>query len=415
MHHITLELLQDSYDALKHNAAAGVDDETWYSFGEVKEDRLPKLHDLVQSGRYRAKPSKRIWLLKPDGRKRPIGITALEDKIVQKAVVYVLNAIYEEDFVGFSYGFRPGCKPHDALDAVWVGITRKRVNWVLDVDIRSFFDRIDHEHLMKLLEIRIADPRMQRLVRKWLRAGVSEDGEWSKTTVGTPQGSVISPLLANVYLHYVFDKWMHRWRSQESHGDVIAVRYADDIVMGFQHRNEAEQFLQMMRERLGEYGLELHPAKTRLVEFGRFAMSNRSRQGKGKPETFEFLGFTHICAKRRSDGGFTVWRRSVRKRMGTKLKQVRQTLMRNRHKPVAELGRWLRSVVHGFFNYHAVPCNIGALQTFRREISRAWLQALQRRSQKGKSMTWQRMRRLEKTWIPPARIKHPYPNQRLTF
>ncbi len=415
MHHITLELLQDSYDALKHNAAAGVDNETWYSYGEVIEDRLPKLHALVQSGRYRAKPSKRIWLPKSDGRKRPIGITALEDKIVQKAVVYVLNAIYEEDFVGFSYGFRPGRNPHDALDAVWVGIKRKKVNWVLDVDIRSFFDRIDHEHLMKLVEIRIADPRMQRLLRKWLRAGVSEDGEWSKTTVGTPQGSVISPLLANVYLHYVFDQWMQRWRSQESRGDVIAVRYADDIVMGFQHRDEAEQFLQMMRERLAEFGLELHPAKTRLVEFGRFAMSNRAKQGKGKPETFEFLGFTHVCAKQKSDGGFTILRKTIRKRLSGKLKDVRQILMRNRHKPVAEQGNWLRSVVRGYFNYHAVPGNSRAMQTFRREINRAWLYALRRRSQKGRSLNWERMKRLIATWIPSVRVRHPYPNQRLAL
>jgi group II intron reverse transcriptase/maturase len=339
----------------------------------------------------------------------------LEDKIVQKAVVYVLNAIYEEDFVGFSYGFRPGCKPHDALDAVWVGIKRKKVNWVLDVDISSFFDRIDHDHLMKLLEIRIADGRMQRLLRKWLRAGVSEDGEWSKTTVGTPQGSVISPLLANVYLHYVFDQWMQWWRSQESRGDVIAVRYADDIVMGFQYRNEAEQFLQMMRERLAEFGLELHPAKTRLVEFGRFAIANRTRQGKGKPETFEFLGFTHVCAKQKSDGGFTILRKTIRKRLSGKLKDVRRILMRNRHKPVAELGNWLRSVVRGYFNYHAVPGNSRAMQTFRREINRAWLHALRRRSQKGRSLNWERMKRLIATWIPSVRVKHPYPNQRLAL
>ena len=415
MHHVTVDLLRESYFALKRNAAPGLDGVTWLDYGRELEARLPDLHDRVQSGRYRAQPSKRSWIPKPDGRQRPLGIASLEDKIVQQAMVRVLNAIYEQDFLGFSYGFRPGRSPHRALDAVWVGITRRKVNWVLDVDIRSFFDSIDHRWLMKLLEVRIADRRVLRLIAKWLRAGVSEDGEWSKTEVGSPQGAVISPLLANVYLHYVLDQWVQRWRTRQARGDVIVVRYADDVVMGFQHRAEAERFLTELRNRVAEYGLELHQGKTRLIEFGRFAVSNRAERGEGKPETFAFLGFTHICAKRRSDGGFTVLRKTIGRRLREKAKAVRQTLLRHRHQPVPEQGRWLRSVVQGFFNYHAVPGNGRALKGFRTSVNRAWLRALRRRSQKGLRLNWQRMKRLIATWIPPARVLHPYPNQRLTL
>lgn len=413
LHHVTVNLLRDSYCALKRDACPGVDEVTWREYGENREAHLVDLHDRVQSGRYRAKPSKRIYIPKSDGRQRPIGIAALEDKIVQQAVSQVLGAIYEEDFANFSYGFRPGRSPHNALDAIWVAITQRKVNWVLDADIRSFFDTLDHEWLMKFVEHRVADPRMLRLIRKWLRAGVSEDGQWSATTVGTPQGAVISPLLANLYLHYVLDLWGKGWRKNRARGEVIIVRYADDFVMGFQYRDDAERFLQELRERFAKFKLEIHQDKTRLIEFGRFAIENREKRGAGKPETFDFLGFTHICAKRRKDGKFTVRRTVIAKRMRAKLKEIKETLMRHRHDPVPKLGNWLRAVVRGYFNYYAVPGTSKLLSTFRGLVNRFWLRALRRRSQKGRNLTWERMQRLIATWIPPARIVHPYPNQRL--
>jgi RNA-directed DNA polymerase len=413
MHHLTAERLREAYYALKRNAAAGVDDVTWQEYGEGLESRVTDLHDRVQSGRYRAKPSKRVWLPKPDGRQRPIGIAALEDKIVQQGAVWVLNQIYEKDFHGFSYGFRPERSPHNALDAIWVGITQRKVNWVLDVDIKSFYDTINHTWLMELLERRIADPRMLRLIRKWLRAGVSEDGEWSRTEVGTPQGSVISPLLSNIYLHYVLDQWVTEWRKNKAIGEVIIVRYADDFVMGFQYRREAERFLGEMKERFDQYGLEIHREKTRLIEFGRFAEANRAERGEGKPETFDFLGFTHICSRTQKGNRFTIRRKTIAKRLRTKLKEVREAIIRRRHEPVPALGKWLRSVIQGHLNYFAVPGNRKAVDRFRTEINRAWLFALRRRSQKSRNLTWDRIKRLIKTWIPTAKTQHPYPNQRL--
>jgi RNA-directed DNA polymerase len=413
MHHITRAILWDAYGELKRDVASGVDGVTWQEYGEGLEDRIKDLHDRVQSGRYRAKPSKRAWIPKPDGRQRPIGITALEDKIVQQAVVWVLNQIYETEFIGFSYGFRPGRNQHNALDAIWVGITQRKVNWVLDADIKGFFDTINHEWLKKFLERRIADRRMSRLIQKWLRAGVSEEGEWSKTEVGTPQGSVISPLLSNIYLHYVLDQWVTEWRKSKANGEVIIVRYADDFVMGFQYKREAESFLEEMKKRFAEYGLEIHSEKTRLIEFGRFAEANRAERGEGKPETFDFLGFTHICSRTRKGNRFTICRKTIAKRLRAKLKAVRGKLMRRRHEPVPALGKWLRSVVQGHLNYFAVPGNKKAIDAFRTEINRAWLAALRRRSQKSRNLTWDRMQCLIKTWIPTARIQHCYPNQRL--
>ncbi len=413
MHHLTAELLREAYEALKRNAAAGVDDVTWQEYGEGLESRIMDLHDRVQSGRYRAKPSKRVWLPKPDGRQRPIGIAALEDKIVQQGAVWVLNQIYEKEFHGFSYGFRPERSPHNALDAIWVGITQRKVNWVLDADIKSFFDTINHRWLMEFLKRRIADPRMLRLIRKWLRAGVSEDGEWSRTEVGTPQGSVISPLLSNIYLHYVLDQWVTEWRKNKAIGEVIIVRYADDFVMGFQYRREAERFLGKMKERFDQYGLEIHREKTRLIEFGRFAEANRTERGEGKPETFDFLGFTHICSRTQKGNRFTIRRKTIAKRLRTKLKEVREAIIRRRHEPVPALGKWLRSVIQGHLNYFAVPGNRKAVDRFRTEINRAWLFALRRRSQKSRNLTWDRIKRLIKTWIPTAKTQHPYPNQRL--
>lgn len=411
LHHVTADLLRESYQGLKRAAAPGVDGVTWQEYGTDLEARLEDLHSRVHRGTYRAQPSKRAYIPKPDGRQRPLGIAALEDKIVQQALVTVLNQIYEEDFVGYSYGFRPGRSPHKALDALWVGIMRKRVNWVLDADIRGFFDTINHEWLMKFVEHRIADPRVLRLIQKWLRAGVSEEGTWSKTEVGTPQGAVASPLLANIYLHYVFDLWAKRWREQHATGDMIIVRYADDIVVGFEHRTDAERFLVEWKGRMQPFGLELHPDKTRLIEFGRRAAENRRQRGEGKPETFNFLGFTHICGKTRKTGRFTVQRRTIRKRLSAKLCQIQAELRHRLHDPVVETGRWLKAVVQGYFNYHAVPGNMDSLNSFRAQVIWRWYRALRRRSQRSR-LTWERFLHLVSRWIPSARILHPYPDRR---
>jgi group II intron reverse transcriptase/maturase len=408
LHHVSVPLLVESFFALKREAAPGVDGMTWQEYETDLDKRLEALHSRVHRGTYRALPSKRAYIPKQDGRQRPLGIAALEDKIVQRAVGTVLNQIYEEDFLGFSYGFRPGRKQHDALDALWVGIVRKKVNWVLDADIRDFFGTISHEWTIEFLRHRIADRRILRLIEKWLRAGVSEDGEWSKTEVGTPQGSVISPLLANVYLHYVFDLWVQHWRKHRATGEVIVVRYADDSVLGFQYRADAERFLQEWRERLQKFGLELHPDKTRLIEFGRFAAIDRKQRGEGKPETFNFLGFTHICGRTRKNGKFLVLRKSVRKRLLAKLKQVKDELRIRMHQPLAEVGKWLRSVVRGYFNYHAVPGNIAGLRNFRFEVSKLWRQVIHRRSQRSR-ITWELVSQLVDAWLPLPKILHPYP------
>lgn len=411
LHHVTVSLLRNSFHALKRNAAPGVDGLTWSQYEVDLEARLVDLHRRVHSGTYRAQPSKRAFIAKADGRLRPLGIAALEDKIVQHAVVSVLNAVHEEDFLGFSYGFRPGRSQHQALDALWMAIMGKKVNWVLDADIQGFFDAIDHGWLLKFIEHRIADPRILRLIRKWLRAGVSEDGQWSKTEVGTPQGAVASPHLANVYLHYVLDLWVQWWRKKFASGDVVIVRYADDFVIGFQYRHEAERFLNELRERLHKFGLALHPDKTRLIEFGRFAAENRCKRGQGKPETFDFLGFTHICGVKRLSKRFHVQRRTVKKRLRTKLQVVKQTLLRQRHLPIPEQGAWLRAVVQGYFNYHAIPGNMAALEAFRKESVRYWLHALRRRSQRHR-LPWERFGKLADLWIPSPKILHPRPNMR---
>lgn len=413
LHHITPDLLRQSYHSLERDAAAGIDAVTWEEYGEGLEERLTELHDRVHSGRYRAKPSKRVWIPKPDGRQRPIGIAALEDKIVQKALVWVLQVIYEEDFLGFSYGFRPERSQHDALDALYVAITQRKVSWVLDADIRGFFDTLDHQWLMKFVAHRVADPRVQRLIRKYLRAGVSEDGQWSKTEVGTPQGAVISPLLANIYLHYVLDLWVHQWRKRHAQGEVYIVRFADDFVMGFQYQSDAQRFEKELKGRLKSFGLELHEEKSRLLEFGRFATASRKQRGEGKPETFDFLGFTHYCGKRRSDGGFKLGRKTIAKKARAKLKEVQESLKRKMHQPLNKQGQWLESVIRGHFNYYAVPGNAEALNAFRREVMKLWLKTLRRRSQKGRNLTWERFYHSITRWIPSVRIVHPYPNQRL--
>jgi group II intron reverse transcriptase/maturase len=411
LHHVTVGLLRDSYYALKRDAAPGMDGMTWQEYETGLDEKLADLHSQIHRGTYRAQPSKRAYIPKADGRQRPLGIAALEDKIVQQAVVTVLNQIYEEDFLGFSYGFRAGRSQHDALDALWVGIMRKKVNWILDADIRSFFDGLSHEWMVKFIEHRIADRRMLRLIQKWLRAGVSEEGKWSKTEVGTPQGAVASPLLANIYLHYAFDLWVKHWRKHQATGDVIVVRYADDIVAGFEHRADAERFLQEWEDRLQKFGLELHPDKTRLIEFGRHAAENRKQRGEGKPEVFNFLGFTHMCGMTRKTGRFIVKRKTIRKRLSAKLSELKEELRRRWHQPVAEVGKWLKSVVQGYFNYHAVPGNMDSLNSFRAQVIWRWYRALRRRSQRD-SMTWERFRPLVNRWIPSAKILHPHPNVR---
>jgi group II intron reverse transcriptase/maturase len=413
LHHVyDIDRLRAAYLALKRDAAAGVDGETWRHYGEDLEDNLQDLADRLKRGAYRAKPVRRAYIPKADGRQRPLGVPTLEDKIVQRAVVEVLNAIYETDFLGFSYGFRQRRSPHQALDALTVGIMTKKVNWVLDADIRAFFDTLDHGWLVKFVEHRVADRRVVRLIQKWLSAGVLEDGKRTRSEVGTVQGGSVSPLLANVYLHYVFDLWVQRWRKKRVYGDVVVVRFADDFVVGFEHRVEAERFLTELRERFAEFGLELHPDKTRLIEFGRFADRDRRGHGRGKPETFDFLGFTHSCTKTRG-GKFTVLRQTMRKRWQAKLVDVTAELRRRLHDPVPEQGAYLRSVVMGHFRYYGVPMNGPTLGAFRYAIGRIWCRVLRRRSQRHR-VNWSRMRRLiSRWWLPPARICHPYPLVRL--
>ncbi len=408
LHHVyAIEQLRAAYFALKREAAPGVDGETWRRYGEKLERNLEDLSQRLRRGAYRVKPVRRAYIPKADGRLRSLGVPALEDKIVQRAVLEVLNAIYETDFLGFSYGFRPGRSPHQALDALSVGICTKRVGWVLDADIRDFFDTLEHEWLVRFIEHRVADRRIVRLIWKWLRAGVLEDGKRIRSEVGTVQGGSISPLLANLYLHYVFDLWVQQWRRKQARGDVVVVRYGDDFIVGFQHRQEAERFLVELGDRFGRFGLRLHPEKTRLIEFGRFAEANRVRRGEGKPETFNFLGFTHICTKTRM-GNFTVLRQTMRQRQQAKLREIRVELRRRLHRPIPEQGAYLRSVILGHMRYYGVPMNSRSLIAFRMAVARLWCRVLRRRSQRHR-MSWERMKRLMARWLPSARICHPYP------
>jgi RNA-directed DNA polymerase len=412
LHHVyNVEHLRAAYYALKRDAAPGIDGETWEHYGQALEANLADLSGRLKRGAYRARPVKRTYIPKADGRQRPLGIPTLEDKLVQRTTVDVLNAIYETDFLGFSYGFRPGRSPHNALDALYAGLLTRKVNWVLDADIRGFFEAIDRGWLVKFVEHRIADRRVVRLIQKWLNAGVLEDGtrRWAET--GTPQGGSISPLLANLYLHHVFDLWVRRWRKTQAHGEVIVTRFADDFIVGFQYREEAERFLAELRERFAKFGLELHPEKTRLLEFGPFAAENRRRAGQGKPETFNFLGFTHICGKKRS-GRFTVVRQTIRKRVQAKLSEVKAELRRRLHDPIPVVGAWLRQVVGGHIRYYGVPMNSPAIAMFRFQVGWLWHRALARRSHTG-HVSWERMRRLVERWLPPARVSHPYPLRRL--
>lgn len=412
MHHIyEVERLRAAYYALRRDAAAGVDGQTWQSYGGDLEGNLLDLSDRLARGGYRPQPVRRAYIDKSDGSKRPLGVPALEDKLVQRAAADVLNAIFEQDFCGFSYGFRPGRSAHNALDAVAVGVSVKKVSWILDADIAKFFDTIEHDWLVKFIEHRVADARVVRLIKKWLHAGVLEDGHIERSELGTVQGGSISPLLANIYLHYAFDLWVKQWRGRHARGDVIVVRYADDWIAGFQSRDDAERFKRAVAERLGQFGLKLHPEKTRLIEFGRFARDNRRRRGQGKPDTFDFLGFTHCCGTTRK-GKFMVLRLTSGKRLRAKLLGVKTELRKRMHRPIAEQGQYLRAVVAGHARYFAVPCNGARVQAFRFQVGRLWHRTLCRRSQ-AKHLNWKRMHKVVAQWLPSPRICHPYPNQRL--
>jgi group II intron reverse transcriptase/maturase len=411
LHHVyDVERLRAAYRSIERHAAAGIDGETWQRYGQDLEANLADLSERLRRGAYRAKPVRRAYIPKADGRMRPIGVPALEDKIVQRAVVEVLNAVYEEDFLGFSYGFRPGRSQHNALDAVVVGIEKRKVNWVLDADIRDFFGTLRHEWLVKFVEHRVADRRVVRLIQKWLSAGVLEDGERTRIEVGTVQGGSISPLLANLYLHYVFDLWVHQWRKRQASGDIIVARFADDFVMGFQHRHEAERFLVELRERFAQFGLELRADKTRLIEFGRFAAKDRRRRGEAKPETFDFLGFTHACSTTRR-GKFAVRRLTMKKKMRAKLAELKVELRRRMHHPVREQSAFLRSVLEGHYRYYGVPNNAPRMQAFNRSVGWLWMRTLRRRSQKH-HLTRERQRKLLAP-LPLPHICHPWPQQRL--
>src|SRR5215468_7508243 len=409
-HHINSAMLRTAFFALKRDAAAGVDGVTWQAYEADLDRRIEDLSDRVHRGAYRAQPSRRRYIPKPDGRQRPLAVAALEDKVVQRATTALLNAIYEQEFLGFSYGFRPGRSQHDALDALHVGIDSRKVNHILDADIAGFFDAVSQDWLIRFVEHRIGDPRIIRLIRKWLKAGVLEDGVVTTSEWGTGQGSVISPLLANIYLHYVFDLWAARWRRREAAGDMVIVRYADDTVIGFEHEAEARRFWEAMRARLREFSLSLHPAKTRLIEFGRSAAQNRAKRGLGKPETFKFLGFVLICGKSRR-GGFLIKRTSRRDRMRAKLREIKEELRQRWHRPIPDTGTWLGQIVAGYFAYHAVPTNSAALGAFRSHVTVLWYRRLCRRSQKAR-LPWPRMAQLADAFLPRPRILHPWPNVR---
>jgi group II intron reverse transcriptase/maturase len=408
LHHIyAIDTLRAAFYEVERDAAPGVDGETWEHYGEQLEAKLAELSDRLRRGAYRPQPVRRVYIPKRGdaAQQRPIGVTALEDKIVQRATVAVLNAIYEPEFAGFSYGARPGRNAHQALAALDQAIVKKRVKWVLDADLRDFFGSLGHDQLIRFVEHRIWDKRVMRLMRQWLAAGVLEDGTWTLSETGTPQGGSISPLAANLYMHYVFDVWAQRWRRTEARGDMVTVRYLDDFIVGFEIRADAERFLSVLRERLGQFGLMLHPDKTRLLEFGRYAAQNRRERGQGKPESFQFLGFVHSCGRTRT-GEFMVHRHTAGERLRAKLKEVKAELRQRRHDPVPEVGKWLGSVVRGHGQYYGIPGNYRAIARFRDEVSRHWHHALSRRSQKG-SVRWDRMHRLIQRFIPPARIVHP--------
>lgn len=411
LHHLSVERLRAAFMRLKPRAAAGVDGVRWEAYTRNLEGNLQALHTRLHNGSYRVKPSRRVYIPKADGKERPLGIASLEDKVLQGAVVELLNAVYETDFLGFSYGFRPGRSPHQALDALVVALRRKKVNWVLDADIRGFFDTIDHGWMQQFVQHRIGDQRILRLIGKWLKAGVMEANQWQPSEEGTPQGAVISPLLANVYLHDVLDLWVNQWRQRHARGDVIIVRYADDFVIGFQHRSDAERFHHDLRERLAKFSLQLHGEKTRLIEFGRYAAEKRKARGEGKPQTFDFLGFTHACTSARRTGKFQILRQSMARRQRAKVQAIAQELRYRREQPIAEQGQWLQSVLRGIYGYHAVPGNLRSLGSLRLEVTKRWYRSLCRRSHKHR-LDWKKMNLHVKCWLPPPKVQHPWPEER---
>ncbi len=411
LHHLTPELLTQSFYQLKKDAAEGVDEVTWKEYREELVERIKDLHDRIHRGSYRARPVRRTHIDKPDGSKRPLGIAALEDKIVQKATCTILNQIYETDFKGFSYGFREKKSPHNALDALYVGIIRQNVNWIQDADIKNFFDKIDHDWMMKFLEHRIGDKRILRLIMKWMKTGYIEDGKRVRQEVGIPQGTVVSPMLANIYLHYTLDLWAERWRKTKAKGKMTIVRYADDFIVGFQYREDALHFQTDLKERLRKFGLEINEKKTRLIEFGRFAESNRRDRGDGKPETFEFLGLTHMCSRNKK-GGFFIRRKTSKKKFKKKCREVKKEIRKRMHADAKATGLWLRSVIVGHQNYYAVPGNLQMVKEFRDQLIRAWLRSLRRRSHKGQNLTWQKFCKRYKKWLPKVRTIHPFPSVR---
>ncbi len=408
LHHVTIDLLRMSFYRLKRKAAVGIDEVSWQDYEQTLEANLTDLHGRIHRGAFQAKPSRRVYIDKADGTRRPLGIPSLEDKIVQHAVRHVMQCIYEEDFLGFSYGFRPHRSPHRALDAVSVGITDQRVNWIIDADIKGFFDEIDRDWLMKFIEHRIGDKRLLRLIQRWLNAGIIEETQWSDSGEGTPQGGVLSPLLANIFLHYVLDLWFDWWRRRYCRGRCIIIRYADDFLLGFEQESEARECLRALTERMTKFGLRLHPTKTRLIEFGRRSAERNRREGR-KNETFDFLGMTHLWGPTRK-GHLTLQRRTMAKRLRRKLAEIAEELRRRRHESVGHTGRWLASVVRGWQQYHGVPMNLRRLQQFQEGIFHLWLQQLRRRSQRGRSRwTYQRMRRLVSLHLPKPQITHPWP------
>jgi RNA-directed DNA polymerase len=416
LHHITVDVLRAAFFALRRRAAPGVDAVTWDMYEESREENLRDLHRRVHAGAYRALPSRRTYIPKADGRQRPLGIAAIEDKIVQAAVVMVLTPIYEAEFLGFSYGFRPGRRQHDALDALAYGIKGRSIRWVLDADIRSFFDTINHSWLVRFLEHRIGDRRIIRLIQKWLKAGVLDRGLHIETEEGTPQGAVISPLLANVYLHYVYDLWVQAWRRRQATGDMIVVRYADDTIVGFQRQGDAAKFLGDLKERLAKFALDLHPDKTRLIAFGRFIAGERRARGEGRPETFDFLGFTHICGVKQSKAGtgrssFQLLRKTRRKRKWATIRAIKTELCRIRHDPIDEQGRRLASMLNGHYAYFAVPTNTDAVRAVRHHVKVRWYLSLRRRSQR-RRLSWRRMNVIAEKFLPLPRVLHPWPEQR---
>jgi RNA-directed DNA polymerase len=409
--HIKVPLLREAYQRLRKAAAAGVDGVSWEEYGEHLDERLLDLQDRIQRGSYHPQPVKRVLIPKGDGKTRPLGLVALEDKVAQQAARMVLEPIYEAEFVGFSYGFRPKRSAHDALDALAEAIARK-VSWILDADIRAYFDTIEYEWLQRFIEHRIGDSRMVRLLMKWAKAGVLEEGELRERKEGTPQGAIISPLLANLYLHYVFDLWVQKWRKQPGRGEVYVVRYADDLVMGFQREQDAKAMRAALAERFAQFGLELHPEKTRVLEFGRFARNSRERRGQSKPETFEFLGFMHIASTSRTGGKFQLKRRTSRKKRRAKLARLKEECHHRKHWRVTEQHLWLTRVLNGHYRYYGVPTNYPALDQFRRQAAWTWHRGLQRRSQRARwsHEQWQRFEELFP--LPKPRIHHPWPEQR---